>query len=261
MVQRQIGRVQMLWRYPVKSLRGESLDEVALTERGVLGDRVMALRELDRGGIMSARFWAAMLDLSARFDSSASSIEAAIHVDFPDGESLRADEPSLPSRLSQLFNRTIRLEKVRHERMTEAELAAVIRGDALPPSRDFFDEDILHLVATGTLSHLRTLQPAADFDPCRFRANIYIDTGNETDGFIEDRWLGGTLAIGDAVRIGGLTPSIRCAITTHPQPGLPHDPSILRTAWEHHQAYVGVFASVIDPGLIRVGDPVILTLE
>ena len=261
MARRQIGRVKALWRYPVKSLRGESLAEVEITDRGVLGDRVMALRELDRGGIMSARFWAAMLDLGARFDSTASSIESAIHVDFPNGETIRGDELSLPSRLSELFHRQIRLEKVRHERMTEAELAAVIRGEALPPSRDFFDEDVLHLIASGTLSHLRDLQPTADFDPCRFRANIYVDTGDEADGFIEDRWIGGTLEIGDAVRIGGLTPSIRCAITTHPQPGLPHDPSILRTAWEHHQAYVGVFASVIAAGRVRLGDPVVLAID
>ncbi len=257
----QIGRVQALWRYPVKSLRGESLVEASITERGVQGDRVMALRELDRGGIMSARFWAAMLDLGAHYDENASGVESAILIDFPDGERMRSDEPSLPARLSEFFKRQIRLETVRHERMTDDELAAVIRGDALPPSRDFFDEDILHLVASGTLAHLRALQPAADFDPCRFRANIYIDTRDEADGFIEDRWLGGTLEIGGAVRIAGLTPSIRCAITTHPQPGLPHDPSILRTAWENHQAYVGVFASVVVPGRVRLGDAVVLAID
>jgi uncharacterized protein YcbX len=216
---------------------------------------------LDRGGIMSARFWAAMLDLGSRYDATASSIETAIHIDLPDGQCVRVDEPLLPSRLSALFNRNIRLEKVRHERMTDDELAAVIRGDALPPSRDFFDEDILHLVASGTLAHLRELRRNADFDPCRFRANIYIDTGDEADGFVEDRWLGGTLAIGKSVRIAGLAPSIRCAMITHPQSGLPHDPSILRTAWEHHQAYVGVFASVITAGRIRVGDPVMLVSD
>ena len=261
MTKRSIGRVQSLWRYPVKSLRGEQLSEAEITDHGVKGDRVMALRELDRGGIMSARFWAAMLDLQSRSETAAAGTASAIHIDFPDGRSLRADDPSLPAILSAMFGRPVRLEKVRRERMTDDELAAVMHGDTIPPARDFFDEDVLHLVASGTLAHLRTLRPESDFDPCRFRANIYIDTGDEADGFVEDRWLGGTLEIGESVRITGLSPSIRCAITTHPQPGLPHDPAVLRTAWDHHRAYVGVFASVAAPGPIRIGDPVTLATE
>jgi uncharacterized protein YcbX len=258
LTKRQIGRVQALWRYPVKSLRGEAVREAEITDRGVGGDRLMALRELDRGGVMSARFWAAMLDLGARYDDTAASLEAGIVIDLPDGRTIRADDPAAAKSLSALFGRAIRLEKVRRDQLTEDERAAVMRGGAMPPSRDFFDEDVLHLIASGTLAHLRKLQPESDFDPRRFRANIYIDTGEATDGFIEDQWLGGTLEIGETVRIAGLCPAIRCAITTHPQPGLRHDPAILRTAWQHHQAYVGVFASVAEPGPVRVGDAVVL---
>jgi uncharacterized protein YcbX len=258
LTERQIGRVQALWRYPVKSLRGEAVIDAEITDHGMEGDRVMAMRELDRGGIMSARFWAAMLELGARYDAAASNLEAGIAIDFPDGRTIRADNPAVPALLSERFGRAIQLEKVRRDRPTAAELAAVMRGDAMPPARDFFDEDVLHLVASGTLAHLRQLQPDSDFDPRRFRANIYIDTGDANDGFIEDEWLGGTLAIGETVRIAGLCPAIRCAITTHPQPGLPHDPAILRTAAQHHRAYVGVFASVAEPGKVRVGDPVVL---
>jgi uncharacterized protein YcbX len=134
----------------------------------------------------------------------------------------------------------------------------IMRGQAYPPHRDFFDEDVLHVVATGTLQYMRTLRPEADFDPRRFRANIYIDTGEEADGFVEDRWLEGVLEVGEQVRITGMRPAIRCAMTTHPQSELPHDVSILRTAWQYHQAYVGVFAAVGAPGRIRLNDPVML---
>jgi uncharacterized protein YcbX len=133
-----------------------------------------------------------------------------------------------------------------------------VRGAAYPPARDFFDEDVMHIVASGTLTHLRTLKPDADFDPCRFRANIYVDTGDEAGGFIEDRWLDGVLEIGESVKIAGLRPAIRCVMTTHPQPGIPRDMSILRTAAQHHDAYVGVFASVAEAGQVRIGDPVVL---
>ncbi|MGH7917412.1 MAG: MOSC domain-containing protein, partial [Candidatus Binataceae bacterium] len=96
------------------------------------------------------------------------------------------------------------------------------------------------------------------FDPRRFRANLYVETGADAEGFLEDQWLGGVLEIGDEVKLAGLRPALRCAMITHPQAELPHDPSILRTSWEHHQAYVGIFASVAAPGTARIGDRVVL---
>jgi uncharacterized protein YcbX len=254
MAQRPIGTVQALWRYPVKSLRGEPLRDAEIDERGVAGDRRWAFRELGRGGIMSARVWGAMLQLRARIESSIN--DDHVLLDLPDGRTIRVNDAAANQALSELFGREIRLEATRRERLTPADLEAIMRGEAYPPARDFFDEDVLHLIASGTLTHLRRLQPTADFDPRRFRANIYIDTGDEDDGFIEDRWLNGELLIGESARIVGMRPAIRCVMTTHPQPDLPRDMSVLRTAAQHHDAYVGVFASVGSPGTIRVGDPV-----
>jgi uncharacterized protein YcbX len=171
---------------------------------------------------------------------------------------LLPDDPQAPALLSTLLHRRVGLERVRTERLTPVELEAIMRGEAYPPHRDFFDEEVMHLVATGTLEFMRTLQQSSDFDPRRFRANVYINTGDEADGFIEDRWLEGVLEIGQQVRIVGMRPAIRCAMTTHPQSELPHDVNILRTAWQYHQAYVGVFAAVGAPGTIRVNDQVIL---
>ncbi|HKV54285.1 MAG TPA: MOSC N-terminal beta barrel domain-containing protein [Candidatus Binataceae bacterium] len=259
MARRQIGTVGALWRYPVKSLRGESLREAMVTERGIAGDRAWALRELDRGGIMSARTWPAMLQLSARYLGDPGADPATpIQIELPDGAVTAPDNPAAPALLSGLLGRKIALERVRTERLSPDELEAMMRGETFPPNRDFFDEDVMHLVATGTLEYMRTLRAESDFDPRRFRANIYVDTGAEADGFVEDRWLDGVLEIGGQARIAGMRPAIRCAMTTHPQSGLPHDVAVLRTAWQYHQAYVGVFASVGAPGRIRLNDPVVL---
>ncbi len=259
MVRRQIGTVGALWRYPVKSLRGESLGEAWLSERGVAGDRAWAVRELERGGIMSARTFPTMLQLRARYEGEPATDPAArISIELPDGSTVYPDDLETPAILSNLLRRRIALERVRRERLTPAELEAIMRGEAYPPNRDFFDEEVLHLIATGTLQYMRTLRPEADFDPRRFRANIYINTGEEADGFVEDRWLEGALEIGEQVRIIGMRPAIRCAMTTHPQAELPHDISILRTAWQYHQAYVGVFAAVGAPGRVQLNDPVML---
>jgi uncharacterized protein YcbX len=259
MTRRQIGTVGALWRYPVKSLRGESLDEVWVTERGFSGDRVWAVRELERGGIMSARTFPALLGLRACYEGEPGrDADAAIKIELPDGRMIPPDDPQAPTLLSNLLRRRIALERVRSERLTPEELEAIMRGEAYPPHRDFFDEEVLHLVATGTLEFLHYLQPGSDFDPRRFRANLYVDTGDEADGFVEDRWLEGVLEIGEQVRIVGMRPAIRCALTTHPQSELPHDVNILRTAWQYHQAYVGVFAAVGATGRIKLNDPVIL---
>jgi uncharacterized protein YcbX len=259
MARRQIGTVAALWRYPVKSLRGEPLGEAWMTERGLAGDRIWAVRELDRGGIMSARTFPTMLQLSARYEGEpAIDAAARISIELPNGGTVHPDDPETPDILSALLRRRVALERVRRERLTPEQLEMIMRGQAYPPHRDFFDEDVLHVVATGTLQYMRTLRPEADFDPRRFRANIYIDTGEEADGFVEDRWLEGVLVVGEQVRIAGMRPAIRCAMTTHPQSELPHDVGILRTAWQYHQAYVGVFAAVGAPGRIRLNDPVML---
>ena len=165
------GSVQALWRYPVKSLRGESLAQATVTENGLLGDREWALREMARGGIMSARTWAAMLRLGAGYDGDAGA-GGRVRIELPDGRSIFAESDDASAVLSELFRREIRLERIRSERPTAEELEAIMRGDAFPPRRDFFDEDVIHVIASGTLAYLRTLRPQSDFDPRRFRANI-----------------------------------------------------------------------------------------
>ena len=78
------------------------------------------------------------------------------------------------------------------------------------------------------------------------------------DNFVEDAWLDGRIEIGEGVRIIGMRPALRCAITTHPQDDQPHDAPILSTTWQFRRAYAGLFAAVETKGTIRIGDPVFL---
>jgi uncharacterized protein len=269
MERQQIGVVGALWRYPIKSMRGEQLSAAAVTPHGLAGDRAWALRETGYGGIVSARTWPAMLQLRAAWtpDPDGDPLTRAgarVRIEMPDGTIIHTDDSaggdSTASRtLSDFLRREVRLERVRREPITPAEREAIMRGEAMPPARDFFDEEVVHLIATGTLDHLRALSGgASDFDARRFRANIIVDTGADANGFVEDGWLDGVLEIGADARIVGMRPALRCAITTHPQDKLPHDPAILRTAWRFHQAYAGIFAAVGAEGTIRVGDPIYL---
>jgi hypothetical protein len=129
---------------------------------------------------------------------------------------------------------------------------------ALPPGT-FFDSASIHVLASGTLAHLRTLIGAeAQLDPRRFRPNIFVDTAPGGEGFLEDGWLEGSLEVGESVRIVQMRPTLRCVMTTHRQADLVRDLRILRTAAQHHHDHVGVWASIGTAGTVWVGDPVVL---
>ncbi len=254
----RVGTVSELWRYPVKSMCGEQLSAMMLTGSGAVGDRLYAVRELKYGAILSARIFPAMLRMRAACEVEPAGIETpGVRTELHDGSRIRAEDLQSNDVLSGLFEHPVRLERPRGGTpVTVAEIDAIREGRSFLAPRDFYDEDVVHLLASGTLDHLRRLCPS-DFDPRRFRPNIYIDSGSESRGFVEDGWLSGELEIGGGgVRIAGIRPALRCAMTMHAQEDLRTDPAILRTAAQHHDAYVGVFAGVASPGLVRVGDPV-----
>jgi uncharacterized protein YcbX len=137
------------------------------------------------------------------------------------------------------------------------------------PPGTFFDYGVVHLVTTATLDHLSELYPAGRFDPRRFRPNVLVDSAGDA-GFVENAWIGKTIAIGDDVRIRVTDPCPRCVMTTLAQEDLPADPGILRTAARHNRmvggegrgpdgvyaASIGVYGAVARGGTVRRGDPV-----
>src|SRR5262249_38684002 len=109
------------------------------------------------------------------------------------------------------------------------------------------------VVTTATLDRLRTLAPASRFEVPRFRPNLVLQPADGAAGFVENDWIGKTLAIGDIrLRIDGPCP--RCVMTTLSQGSLPRDPGILRTIVQENHGNVGVYATVLKPGRARRGD-------
>ena len=126
------------------------------------------------------------------------------------------------------------------------------------PDGTFFDCATVHLLTTATLDRLHQLYPQGRFEIPRFRPNIVVaPTSGELD-FVENAWIGHTLAIGDSVRLSITAPCGRCVMTTLAQGDLPSDPDILRTAAQHNKVSVGVYATVERGGSIRRGDAVAL---
>src|ERR1700680_2562927 len=143
MQRRQIGVVGALWRYPVKSMRGEQIPVASVTPYGLAGDRGWALRETQYGGIVSARTWPAMLQLRASLTDAL----APVRIEMPDGTMLHDADPAASRPLSDSAR-----GRAAAEPLTPAEREAIMRGEAMPPARDFFDEEVIHLIATGTLA-------------------------------------------------------------------------------------------------------------
>jgi uncharacterized protein len=278
MERRQIGVVQDLFRYPVKSMLGERLSAVDIGAQGVIGDRAYALREAS-GRVVTAKKWANLFEFCARYDAPPTpGALAPLRITLPDGRTIQAQDPDASAVLSTVLGRSVVLDRAQGNQHSRAEIdPATVFGDvpvehvkpgltaatmpdtfALPPGT-FFDSASIHVLASGTLAHLRTLTgDDAQLDPRRFRPNIVVDTAPGVEGFLEDGWLEGTLEVGGSVRIVGMRPALRCVMTTHRQAELGRDLRILRTAAQHHHTQVGVFAAIGAPGTVRVGDPVVL---
>src|SRR5438552_3518646 len=124
------------------------------------------------------------------------------------------------------------------------------------PAGTFFDCATVHVLTTNTLDRLRELYPEGRFEVRRFRPNVVLEVDGGAKDFVENNWVVHTLVLGDAVRLRITGHCPRCVMTTLPQSDLPKDPGILRTAAQHNQVNVGVYASVVHGGVVRRGDAV-----
>ena len=262
------GSIVSLWRYPVKSMQGEEINASFVTERGLFGDRAYALLDAEDGKTVTAKNpkkWPAMFRFRAAFTEPATSMLSVppVRITLPDGETVTSGQANLDQTLSRTLGRAVVFtgKPPQHPHLEEYwPDAADVPG--LPHSDDvtdentlentFFDLAILHLLTTATIDMLRASYPAGRFEARRFRPNIVIDAGAK--GFVENDWIGKTLAIGDEVRLNITGPCPRCVMTTLPQADLPKDPGILRTAVQQNGAHVGVYANVAQGGTIRQGD-------
>jgi uncharacterized protein len=122
------------------------------------------------------------------------------------------------------------------------------------PQGTFFDTGIVHVLTRATLECLQELYPQGRFEVSRFRPNIVVKPTDGSKGFVENDWQGQIIAIGEHVRLKVDLNCARCVMTTLAQRDLPKDSGILRTAAQHNKVNVGVYASVLEGGKIRVGD-------
>ncbi len=279
-----VGRIAELWRHPVKSMEGERVERAALGVNGILGDRVWAVRDEERGGIRGAKKIPALMTCKARYadEPSADKIPAP-EISLPDGECLRADSPDAAARLSAALGHKVTLWPLRpasdlahYQRGAPdhadvlTELRSIFGRNSDEPLPDFsqfppeimqyesppgtyFDVHPLHLLTDATLRQLQAIAPTSIIDVRRFRPNLVIET--EAEGFVEAGWTGRKLRIGSAlIEVGHPCP--RCVMITHGFDDVPRDPGLMRTVVREANQNVGSYATVAQPGELRVGDVV-----
>ncbi len=250
-----IGRVESLWRYPVKSMRGEELDQAFAGFSGIYGDRLFAFQSAARPrGFpwLTAREQREMLRcrphfrypekalLPLNFAAAEAAGATPVYADMADlivdvttssGEVLAIDDP----RLSHLLGNAHMLHLAQsHRAMT----------DCSPMS----------LISVQTAQQLGE-ELGTEVDLRRFRANIYLDLPS-AGGFEEDRWVGRSLRIGAEVVVAVIKRDTRCAmITFDPETGA-SNPGFLKQVAQGHEGKAGIYGAVLVEGLLRKGDMV-----
>ncbi len=254
-----VGRIDSLWRYPVKSMRGEELDEAFASFSGIYGDRLFAFESSasPKGfPYLTAREQQRLLQYRPHFrhpDKAARPInlteaesmganpvwadpsELMVDVETPDEQTLAIDDPALIDMLRTNIDQKHQLTLMRSERaMTDCRPVSIF---SLQSARQLAEE-------TGT-----------PIDKRRFRANVYVDLAS-AQGFAENEFVGRSVRIGPKVVVTVLERDARCVmITLDPDTG-EKTPSILKKVAQAHEGMAGVYGAVMVEGMLHKGDPV-----
>jgi len=254
-----IGKVDSLWRYPVKSMRGEELDEAFAGFSGIYGDRLFAFRSSaspkgfpyftarEQTKLLQYRPCFRYPDKAARPVNlseaesmganpvSADPSELMVDVETPDGRPLAIDDPALMELVRADIDEKHQLTLMRSERaMTDCRPFSMF---SLQSARQLAEE-------TG-----------APMDKRRFRANVYVDLASG-QGFAENDFVGRSVRIGPKVVVTILERDPRCMmITLDPDTG-EKTPAILKKVAQAHDGMAGVYGAVMVEGMLHKGDSI-----
>ena len=256
-----IGTVESLWRYPVKSMRGEELDELFASYAGVYGDRLFAFESSasPKGfPFFTGREQRQMIRYGARFRNpekaarpvnvdeaeklspslnpiSADASELMVDVETPNGKTFAVDDPALIDHLRTNIDENHQLTLRRSDKAIT---------DCRP----------LSIFAVQTAEKLGE-ETGVPVDKRRFRANVYVDL-KSSEGFGEDKFVARSLRIGPKVTVAVLQRDARCMMITLDPDTAEKTPAILKAVAQAHEGMAGIYGAVLTEGMIRKGDSV-----
>jgi len=271
----QLGSI---WQYPVKTMIGGQVNSAQLDEIGIVGDRTWAVRDEEAGVIANTRKLGHLMQLAASYGAGGS-----VTITLPSGTRVSSSDPAVNDVLSAELGRTVSLwqrpsaEQVDFFRRAPfagddimVELREIFAREETEPLPDFskfpetsiefetppgtlYDCYPLMIMTTSALRSMAVAVPHSVIDVRRFRPSLVVNTG-DIDGHPEFEWSGRRFSLGSAV-IEVINDCPRCAaVTREITPGVPADRAILRHVVKDLGQAVGVYARVLQPGTISVGD-------
>lgn len=235
----EIGQIEALYRYPVKSMRGESLEDAALGWHGIEGDRRLALRRLsERGGFpwLTAGKLPELIHFTPQRKEGGDGIPT--HVRTPEGEELPVFGDALAAEVGRRYGAPVEMMQLRD---------------------GIFDDASISVIASETIREIGRLA-ATTLDVRRFRPNIFVRSTRGVP-FEEDEWVGGVLTFGDAADAPAVTVTtrdLRCVMVNFDPDGGSATPEVMKAVVRANENHAGVYATVTRIGRLAVGQPIFL---
>ena len=235
-----VGRIKAIYRYPVKSMCGEPLDQAQLGFLGFVGDRRFAfIQTEDRTGFpwLTGREYPRLVRYTPTFNDIAAPNKSSVRVRTPEGLDLPLESAELREHLEQASGHALHLLRLDFNRTYDA-------GD-------------VSVITTGTLASLSELV-GRQVGARRFRPNIVVETTPDVGVFPEGSWVGGSLVFGDgadapAIRVQMNDP--RCKmVDIDPETGTPQ-PGVLAAIVRERGGEAGVYGVIERTGTVMVGAP------
>jgi MOSC domain-containing protein len=233
-----VGKILKLARYPVKSMRGETLDATSLTLQGLPDDRRYAfVQKNSRSAFpwLTARELPELLRYQPRVTHSSGQATdpkgLAVSVVTPSGDEWPVDSEELRRELEVRFGQPLYL---------------------LRDYRGFFDVAPIGHICRQTVAAIAA-ESSTKENFLRFRPNFLIDLENGSP-FEELKWVGKILRIGQMARVAITEPDQRCVMITLDPESTESNPAILKCVVQRHNRCAGVYGTVLTPGEVRTGD-------
>ncbi|CAN5244637.1 MOSC domain-containing protein [soil metagenome] len=236
----EIGHVEAIFRYPVKSMGGEQLENADLGWHGLDGDRRLAFRRIDdRSGFpwLTASKLPELLLFAPRREDGAQG-DLPTHVRAPDGDEMPIFGEELAADVGRRFGAPVQMMQMKH---------------------GIFDEASVSVIASDTVHEIGRLA-GQSLDVRRFRPNVVVRL-LRSGPFQEDEWVGDVLSFGegdDAPAIAATMRDVRCSIVNLDPDSARHAPEVLKAVVRANQNNAGIYGTVTRIGRLKVGQAIIL---
>src|SRR5260221_14694740 len=239
----EIGHVEAIFRYPVKSMGGERLEEANLGWYGLEGDRRLAFRRLDDRSGMPWLTASKLPDLllfapHRREDGARGDLHLPTHIRTPDGEVMPVFGEDLATEVRRRYGAPVQMMQLRH---------------------GIFDEASISVIALDTMREIGRLA-GRSLDVRRFRPNVVVRSLRSVP-FLEDEWLGGVLSFGegdDAPAITVTMRDIRCSMLNLDPDSASSAPEMMKAVVRANQNNAGIYGTVTRIGRLAVGQAIFL---